>query len=107
MKTDNQMWDEYKFECDANDGEYIVFSWDDDPTWRSLDIDLRPQRLGVTGRIKAAWKMLICKEPVWGSVLLNEHNASELLKVLLRFTNDGPTVSVSSDPTPVGATVSK
>lgn len=89
MKTDNEMWEEYRFECEGHDGDYVVVEWDnDDPEWRSVSVDFQPKRLGFFGRIRCAFKWLTCREHLWGSIMLDERTLDKLIEALKEMKND-------------------
>lgn len=74
-----ELWENLRLECDCGNGERVVLSFDENEGYPDyLEVILVPARLGFFGRIKAAFKTLVAKDPVYGEVILDEESVGKM-----------------------------
>lgn len=79
--TNGKSHTEFIAQCDGGDGEYLRITWDDDPEWRYLWIEVSNDKRWRT-RLKVAWKVLRGKHPENAAIILNEIAVRNLKKFL-------------------------
>lgn len=79
--TNGKSHAEFIAQCDAGDGEYLRITWDDDPEWRYMWIEVTNDKRWRT-RLKVAWKVLRGRHPENAAIILNEIAVRNLTEFL-------------------------